>query len=103
MSTAIPLRNDHTVYILGAGYSAARGFPLIVDFLNQMRDAAIWCEASGRSDEADAIHDVLRFRLDAAAAAYRVPIDLENRNFSALHPLRTKKSRAASNDLSQPP
>jgi hypothetical protein len=43
-----------------------------------MRDAAIWCEASGRSDEADAIHDVLRFRLDAAAAAYRVPIDLEN-------------------------
>ena len=78
MSNAIPLRNDHCVYVLGAGYSVARGLPLISSFLNLMRDAALWCEGAGRASEASAIHDVLRFRLDAAAAAYRVPIDLEN-------------------------
>lgn len=78
MSNKIPLRNDHYVYLLGAGYSAARGLPLIYNFLNRMRDAAIWCESTGRHREASAIHEVLKFRLDAAAAAYRVPIDLEN-------------------------
>jgi len=78
MSDAIRLRNDHIVYILGAGYSAARGLPLIADFLNRMRDAAIWCEQSGRNGEAVAIQEVLKFRLSAAAAAYRIPIDLEN-------------------------
>jgi len=78
MSDEIPLRNDHYVYILGAGYSVARGLPLINSFLNKMRDAALWCEGAGRSDESSAIRDVLKFRLSAAAAAYRVPIDLEN-------------------------
>lgn len=78
MSKEIPLRNDHTVYVLGAGYSVHRGLPLISNFLNSMRDAALWCESNGRDSEARAIHEVLKFRLDAAAAAYRVPIDLEN-------------------------
>lgn len=78
MARKIPLRNDHTVMILGAGYSARRGLPLIGNFLNRMRDALVWCERNGRSREALAIEEVLRFRLDAASAAYRVPIDLEN-------------------------
>jgi hypothetical protein len=78
VSHYIPLRNDNHVYILGAGYSAARGLPLIANFMNRMRDAAIWCESNHRQGEAEAIHEVLRFRLNAAAAAYRVPIDLEN-------------------------
>jgi len=78
MSLDIALRNDHHVYILGAGYSVARGMPLISGFLNRMRDAAIWFETQGRSEEKEAIHDVLKFRLSAAASAYRVPIDLEN-------------------------
>jgi hypothetical protein len=78
MSQQLPLRNNHTVYILGAGYSACRGLPLISGFLNRMRDAAVWCEQQARLSEALAIRDVLVFRLAAAAAAYRVPINLEN-------------------------
>jgi hypothetical protein len=78
MSLDLPLRNNHHVYILGAGYSAARGMPLIPGFLNRMRDAAIWFEQNQMDKEKDAIQEVLRFRLSAAASAYRVPIDLEN-------------------------
>ena len=71
--------NDHNVYILGAGFSAEAGLPLINDFMNRMRDAAAWLEEQeGRAEEIRAIERVLNFRLQAAAAAYRVPIDVEN-------------------------
>tara|TARA_R110002020_G_scaffold26323_4_gene85021 strand:- start:12584 stop:13561 length:978 start_codon:yes stop_codon:yes gene_type:complete len=43
-----------------------------------MRDAAIWYEQNNQLTQMRAIHEVLKFRLDAASAAYRVPIDLEN-------------------------
>lgn len=78
MSSQSNLRNDHTVFILGAGYSVTRGLPLVSGFMNKIRDAAVWCEREGRNWEADALTAVLKFRLDAASAAYRVPIDLEN-------------------------
>ena len=39
--------NDHNVYILGAGFAAEAGLPLIKDFMNRMRDAAAWLEVQG--------------------------------------------------------
>lgn len=71
--------NDHNVYILGAGFAAEAGLPLIKDFTNRMRDAAPWLEAqASREREQEAISRVLEFRLRAAAAAHRVPLNVEN-------------------------
>lgn len=71
--------NDHNVYIVGAGFSAEAGLPLIKDFMNRMRDAAVRLEAQGGRDrEVEAISQVLEFRLKAAGAAYRVPLNIEN-------------------------
>jgi len=71
--------NDHNVYILGAGFSVEAGLPVIKNFMNRMRDAAVWLEEQGdHALEAEAIASVLQFRLSAAAAAYRVPLDIEN-------------------------
>lgn len=78
MGRMFELRNHHTVFILGAGFSRLRGLPLISDFALRMRDAAIWCEQKKREDEARSIYEVLKFRLEAASAAYRIAIDLEN-------------------------
>ncbi len=71
--------NDHNVYILGAGFAQEAGLPLIENFMIRMRDAAVWLEEqSGREREVRAIENVLDFRLKAAGAAYRVPLDVEN-------------------------
>jgi hypothetical protein len=60
-------QNDHNVYILGAGFSAEAGLPLIKDFMNRMRDAAAWLDTEGeRKEEITAIERVLDFRLQAA-------------------------------------
>lgn len=75
---SLELKNDHNVYILGAGFSRDAGLPLIFDFLNRMRDCHPWLEFEGRGDEAKAVEEVLRFRLNSAAAAYRARLDLEN-------------------------
>lgn len=78
-SKAGKAQNDHNVYILGAGFAAQAGLPLIKDFMNRMRDAAAWlAKQDGREQEVAAIERVLEFRLKAAAAAYRVPLDVEN-------------------------
>jgi len=73
-----PLKTDHNVYILGAGFSAPEGLPVIRDFMRRMRESAEWLLAERRSIEAKAIRDVLAFRQQAAAAAYRTRIDVEN-------------------------
>ncbi len=71
--------NDSNVYILGAGFGVEAGLPLIKDFMNRMRDASAWLEGqSGREREQEAISRVLEFRLRAAAAAHRVPLNVEN-------------------------
>lgn len=72
------LHNDHNVYILGAGFSADRGMPLINNFMFRMRDAHEWLLLLNRNTEAKAIEHVLEFRKAAASAAYRVKINLEN-------------------------
>ena len=76
-----PIRahNDHNVYILGAGFSKTAGLPLIKDFMNRMRDATAWLKTQAdRGREIEAINRVLRFRLEATAAAYRIPLDVDN-------------------------
>lgn len=74
--------NDNNVYILGAGFSADAGLPLIKDFTNYMREAGDWLEEQenriGGEEEIKAISKVLEFRLKAASAAFRIPLDVEN-------------------------
>ncbi len=70
--------NDNNVYILGAGFSAEAGLPVIFSFLAQMRDAVDWLEKEGRTAEREAIERVLDFRHQSAAAGYRMNIDLDN-------------------------
>jgi hypothetical protein len=75
----IKANNDHNVYILGAGFAAEAGLPLIKDFMSRMRGCAAWLEGQGgREREQEAISRVLEFRLRAAAAAHRVPLNVEN-------------------------
>ena len=67
---------DHNVYILGAGYSAAAGLPLMSNFLEKMREFRSGLDASDpRSAPIDA---VLRMNLEAGKAARRINLDLDN-------------------------
>jgi hypothetical protein len=44
-----------------------------------MRDAAAWLQNQrGRDRERTAIEQVLKFRLSAARASYRIPLNVEN-------------------------
>jgi hypothetical protein len=70
--------NNKNVYILGAGFSVDAGLPTIADFLNQMRDGADWLAEHRRDRELSAVERVLTFRHEAAAAGYRVNVDLDN-------------------------
>ncbi len=73
------VHNDHNVYILGAGFSADAGMPLVKDFMNRMRDAAAWLERQdGREKEVTAIARVLHFKQEAAAKAHPILGDVEN-------------------------
>ena len=74
------IHNDRNVYILGAGFSADAGMPLIRGFMNTMRDAVAWLNnhAPDRKREIEAIEAVFAFRRNAAAAALRTHIDVEN-------------------------
>jgi hypothetical protein len=74
----VELNNNHNVYVLGAGFSAFRGLPLMQDFMHRMRDAYDHMVRSSRNDEANAIARVLEFRRDSAAAAYLINLDLED-------------------------
>jgi hypothetical protein len=75
--TQYPFSNSHNVYILGAGFSKDSGMPLMHEFLNRMRDARDGI-GSERQDERRAIERVFAFRHDAAGAACRTCLDVEN-------------------------
>ena len=64
--------------MLGAGFSVDAALPTIADFLNRMRDAADWVAQEHRDSERAAVERVLEFRHTAAAAGYRIKIDLDN-------------------------
>jgi SIR2-like domain len=72
------IENASNVYILGAGFSAEHGLPVVFDFLDTMRDSTGWLDANGLPLEANAVRQVLAFRGSAPAAAYRVRFDPEN-------------------------
>ena len=72
------MSNDHNVYVLGAGFSVEAGIPPVHPFLYRMQEAQAALRATGRIAEADAIKKVLKFRLGASSAAYRVNVDLDN-------------------------
>ncbi|MDX6403153.1 MAG: hypothetical protein QOH70_608 [Blastocatellia bacterium] len=69
---------NHNVYILGAGFSADGGVPVVSNFLERMADSMDWLSSEGRTREAEAVQSVFSFRLRAAGAAYRAQIDVEN-------------------------
>jgi hypothetical protein len=70
--------SDHNVYILGAGFSADAGIPVLKDFLYVMRDSLNFLRAHEREWERKAVEDVLIFRKAAASAALRVRLNIEN-------------------------
>jgi len=88
--------NDNNVYILGAGFSAEAGLPVISSFLARMRDAVDWLDKAGRVAEREAIERVLDFRHESAAAGYRINIDLGN--IEHLFSLADAKPGTASSD-----
>lgn len=88
--------NDNNVYILGAGFSAEAGLPVISSFLARMRDAVDWLDKAGRDAEREAIERVLDFRHESAPAGYRINIDLDN--IEHLFSLADAKPGTASSD-----
>ena len=50
----------------------------MAEFFNRTRDSVQWLNDNGYTREADAVQRVLDFRLQAAAAALRVDLDVEN-------------------------
>lgn len=75
---SLNIENDKNVYILGAGFSMIRGLPGIQNFMLRLRDAHPWLISHNRDREAEAVERVIQYRIQSAAAAYRIPIDLEN-------------------------
>jgi hypothetical protein len=72
----VPFHNDHNIYIVGAGFSYEAGYPLIRNFMEKMRETAIWQEKNSR--ETKEIEAVLKIRLEAAPASLRVQLDPDN-------------------------
>src|SRR6185503_2532886 len=68
---------NHNVYILGAGFSFDAGVPLVENFLERMADAQLWLTLH-EQPEADSVSKVFRFKLNAAGAAYRARLNIEN-------------------------
>jgi len=69
---------DHNVYLLGAGFSADAGIPVLDNFLVKMRACMNWLREENRDREFAAIRKVFDFRKKAASAALRVNLNLEN-------------------------
>jgi hypothetical protein len=67
---------DHNVYVLGAGYSASAGLPLMTNFLEKMRSYR--STLVDKDKDAEHIDGVLKFCLDCASASSKIHLDLEN-------------------------
>lgn len=72
------LHNDHNVYILGAGFSAHAGYPLISNFMNVMKDSLDWLQKNKRTEEIKAIELALQFQQILRPASDRICVDVEN-------------------------
>ncbi|SRR6266436_1043084 len=69
---------DRNVYILGAGFSASAGVPLIYDFIDRAR--IYFDDPSAKMDEVERQHfeRFLRFKQKMSQAREKVKIDLDN-------------------------
>jgi hypothetical protein len=77
-ASELHVENDHTVYILGAGFSVGAGLPVLRNFMTQSREALGWLKKQGREREVAALIKVLAYQQRAAAAAYRLIVDVDN-------------------------
>ena len=73
-----PAHNDHNVYVLGAGFSCDAALPLMDSFLDYMRSVLDELDAARYPGSVEAIHAVLRFRMEAASAAHRANLNPDN-------------------------
>src|SRR5437762_13523139 len=74
----MPDAHDRNVYVLGAGFSADAGAPLITDFLDRSRRLYLDPNSSLDSIERDQFNDVFDFREKLARAREKVVLDLDN-------------------------
>lgn len=77
---AFELHNDHNVYVLGAGFSADAGMPLMADFLLEMKRTLVQLEEnkSKHRREITALKFVLKFHGEAQNASHYTNFDLDN-------------------------
>jgi hypothetical protein len=66
------------VYILGAGFSADAGTPLMNDFFARARDLKDNPESGLSADEKETFGRVIHYRFDLAKALAKVLVDLDN-------------------------
>jgi hypothetical protein len=69
---------DRNVFVLGAGFSAQAGAPLIRDFLDKSRELMDDPSSGLEPFERERFSEVFRFRREMAQAREKVMIDLDN-------------------------
>jgi len=69
---------DRNVYILGAGFSAAAGAPVVRDFLDRAREILDDPDSDLNDYERDAFKEVFAFKRRVAQAREKVVIDLDD-------------------------
>jgi hypothetical protein len=74
----IPDGQEHTVFLLGAGFSAERGLPMMDGFVYKMIEANGWLRKEGREEESAAIRELLTYRHDISSASLRCTIRPDN-------------------------
>ena len=74
----IPDGQEHTVFLLGAGFSAERGLPMMDGFVYKMIEANGWLRKAGRGEESAAIRELLTYRHDISSASLRCTIRPDN-------------------------
>ena len=70
--------HDRNVFILGAGFSAQAGAPLLDDFLDKSREFKDDPSFGLEADERQRFEDVFKFRREMAQSRDKVRIDLDN-------------------------
>ncbi len=70
--------HDRNVFILGAGFSAQAGAPLLNDFLDRSREFKDDPSFGLEPDERQRFEDVFEFRREMAQSREKVRIDLDN-------------------------
>jgi len=75
------VENDHNVYILGAGFSAGAGLPVIKNFLLRLRDSHPLAGTTGQARRSQG--GPARFGISTKSNVRRVLGDIVGDNFPA--------------------